>query len=151
MLFQGIEEEIDDRAPVIENFLKVSQALVQNAQPDDREDLSTEIEHVNEALNSIVIRTADRRRILETAEPLAKDYHENLLMLAEVIDEVENKLKSQRAFGAEPQKVNEEIEDIKVRIVRFFLRVLCRYSSKETFSRFFFFCTMNKACLLFPK
>ena len=135
LLFQGIEEEIDDRAPVIENFLKVSQALVQNAQPDDREDLSTEIEHVNEALNSIVIRTADRRRILETAEPLAKDYHENLLMLAEVIDEVENKLKSQRAFGAEPQKVNEEIEDIKVRIVRF----LCRYRSKETFSRFCFF------------
>lgn len=72
---------------------------------------------MNAALNTIVATTADRRRILETAEPLAKDYHDNLLMLAEVISEVENKLKNQRAFGAEPEKIDEEAEEIKVRVI----------------------------------
>lgn len=115
--FQGIEEEIDDRVQVIENFTKVSECLVQNAQPDQKADLSREIAHVNAALNTIVSTTADRRRTLETAEPLAKDYHDNLLMLAEVIAEVENKLKNQRAFGAEPEKIDEEAEEIKVRVV----------------------------------
>ena len=115
--FQGIEEEIDDRAQVIENFTKVSECLVQNAQPDQKVDLLREIAHVNAALNTIVSTTADRRRTLETAEPLAKDYHDNLQMLAEVIAEVENKLKNQRAFGAEPKKIDEEAEEIKVRVV----------------------------------
>lgn len=69
---------------------------------------------MTEALNSIVTRTADRRRILENVEPLAKEYHDALQTLAEVIAEVENKLHTQRAFGAEPEKIEEEIEEIKV-------------------------------------
>ena len=113
---QDIQDEITDRAPVIENFVKVSEVLVQNAQPGDKEDLTREVNHVTEALNSIVTRTADRRKALETAEPLAGDYHNTLEMLAEVISEVENKLNTQRAFGAEPEKINEEIEEVKVRL-----------------------------------
>ena len=69
---------------------------------------------MTEALNSIVTRTADRRKILEDVEPLAKDYHSALQALAEVIAEVENKLNTQRAFGAEPEKVTEEIQEVKV-------------------------------------
>ena len=69
---------------------------------------------MTEALNSIVTRTADRRRILEAAEPLAEKYHNTLQILAEVIAEVESKLNTQRAFGAEPEKINEEIEEVKV-------------------------------------
>lgn len=113
---QDIEDEISDRAPIIENFNKVSEVLVQNAQPGDKEDLLREVNHVTEALNSIVTRTADRRRILEAAEPLAEKYHNTLQMLAEVITEVESKLNTQRAFGAEPEKINEEIEEVKVGI-----------------------------------
>lgn len=88
---------------------------MQNAQPGDKEDLTREVNHVTEAFNSIVTRTADRRKALETAEPLARDYPNTLQMLAEVIAEVENKLNTQRAFGAEPEKINEEIEEVKVR------------------------------------
>jgi len=113
---QDIEDEITDRAPVIENFAKVSEILVQNAHPDDKEDLSREVHHVTEALNSIVTRVADWRQILENVEPLAQEYHDALQTLAEVIADVENKLNTQRAFGAEPEKIQEEIEEVKVRI-----------------------------------
>lgn len=140
--FQGIEEEIDDRAQVIENFTKVSECLVQNAQPDQKADLSREIAHVNAALNTIVSTTADRRRTLETAEPLAKDYHDNLLMLAEVIAEVENKLKNQRAFGAEPKKIDEEAEEIKVRVV--LLNDLIALSCSFLRSQFFLLPAANR-------
>lgn len=140
--FQGIEEEIDDRAQVIENFTKVSECLVQNAQPDQKVDLSREIAHVNAALNTIVSTTADRRRTLETAEPLAKDYHDNLQMLAEVIAEVENKLKNQRAFGAEPKKIDEEAEEIKVRVV--LLNDLIALSCSFLRSQFFMLPAANR-------
>lgn len=71
--------------------------------------------HVTEALNSIVDRTADRRKNLENVAPLAEEYHDALQKLSEVIAEVENKLNTQRAFGAEPEEIKEEIEEIQVR------------------------------------
>ncbi len=70
---------------------------------------------MTEALNSIVDRTADRRRNLENVLPLADEYHDDLQKLAEVISKVEDKLNKQRAFGAEPKNIKEEIEEIKVR------------------------------------
>lgn len=70
---------------------------------------------MTEALNSIVDMTADRRRNLENVLPLADEYHEDLQKLAEVISKVEDKLNTQRAFGAEPENIKEEIEEIKVR------------------------------------
>ena len=70
---------------------------------------------MTEALNSIVDRTADRRRSLENVAPLADEYYDALQHLSEVISKVENKLNTQRAFGAEPEKIQEEIEEIKVR------------------------------------
>lgn len=112
---QNIEDEIADRAPIIENFTKVSEVLVQNAQPGDKQDLSREIHHVTEALSSIVDMTADRRRTLENVLPLADKYYNDLEKLAEVISKLEDKLNTQRAFGAKPENINEEIEEIKVR------------------------------------
>lgn len=112
---QNIEDEIADRAPIIENFTKVSEVLVQNAQPGDKQDLSREIHHVTEALSSIVEMTADRRRTLENVLPLADRYYNDLDKLAQVISKLEDKLNTQRAFGAEPENIKEEIEEIKVR------------------------------------
>lgn len=112
---QNIEDEIADRAPIIENFTKVSEVLVQNAQPGDKQDLSREIHHVTEALSSIVDMTADRRRTLENVLPLADKYYNDLENLAQVISKLEDKLNTQRAFGAEPENIKEEIEEIKVR------------------------------------
>lgn len=112
---QNIEDEIADRAPIIENFTKVSEVLVQNAQPGDKQDLSREIHHVTEALSSIVDMTADRRRTLENVLPLADKYYNDLEKLAQVISKLEDKLNTQRAFGAKPENINEEIEEIKVR------------------------------------
>lgn len=112
---QNIEDEIADRAPIIENFTKVSEVLVQNAQPGDKQDLSREIHHVTEALSSIVDMTADRRRTLENVLPLADKYYNDLENLARVISKLEDKLNTQRAFGAKPENINEEIEEIKVR------------------------------------
>ena len=112
---QNIEDEIADRAPIIENFTKVSEVLVQNAQPGDKQDLSREIHHVTEALSSIVDMTTDRRRTLENVLPLADKYYNDLEKLAQVISKLEDKLNTQRAFGAKPENINEEIEEIKVR------------------------------------
>lgn len=113
---QNIEDEIADRAPIIENFSKVSEVLVQNAQPGDKEDLSREIHHVTEALSSIVDVSADRRRTLENVLPLADEYYDDLEKLAQVISKVEDMLNTQRAFGAEPENIKEEIEEIKVKL-----------------------------------
>lgn len=113
---QNIEDEIADRAPIIENFSKVSEVLVQNAQPGDKEDLSREIHHVTEALSSIVDMSADRRRTLENVLPLADEYYDDLEKLAQVISKVEDMLNTQRAFGAEPENIKEEIEEIKVKL-----------------------------------
>lgn len=120
---QTIEDEIADRAPIIENFTKVSETLVQNAQPGDQQDLSREIHHVNEALSSIVHMTADRRRTLENVLPLADEYYNDLEKLAQVISKVEDQLNTQRAFGAEPGSIKEEIEEIKVRLWPFICSV----------------------------
>lgn len=116
---KDIEDEIADRAPIIENFTKVSEVLVQTAQPGDKEELSREVNHVTQALSSIVDRAADRRRSLENIAPLADDFHDALQNLSEVISKVEDKLNIQRAFGAEPEKIQEEIEKIK-RVQRLF-------------------------------
>lgn len=113
---QNIEDEIADRAPIIENFSKVSEVLVQNAQPGDKEDLSREIHHVTEALSSIVDVSADRRRTLENVLPLADEYYDDLEKLAQVISKVEDMLNTQRAFGAESENIKEEIEEIKVKL-----------------------------------
>ena len=118
-LSQNVEDEIADRAPIIENFTKVSEILVQNAQPGDKQDLSREIHHVTEALSSIVNMTADRRRTLENVLPLADEYYNDLEKLAQVISKVEHQLNTQRAFGAEPESIKEEIEEIKVRLCTF--------------------------------
>lgn len=83
---------------------------------------------MTEALSSIVDRTADRRRSLENVAPLADDFHDALQNLSEVISKIEDKLNTQRAFGVEPEKIQEEIEKIKVRLsqkVRS-LRGLCK-------------------------
>ena len=113
---QNIEDEIADRAPIIENFTKVSEILVQNAQPGDTQDLSREIHHVTEALSSIVDMTADRRRTLENVLPRAEEYYSDLEKLAQLISKVEDQLNTQRAFGAEPESIKGEIEEIKVRL-----------------------------------
>lgn len=123
LLSQNIEDEIADRAPIIENFTKVSEILVQNAQPGDKQDLSREIHHVTEALSSIVNMTADRRRTLENVLPLADEYYNDLEKLAQVISKVEDQLNTQRAFGAEPESIKEEIEEIKVRLCTFIYSV----------------------------
>ena len=71
---------------------------------------------MTEALSSIVDMTADRRRTLENVLPLADEYYNDLEKLAQVISKVEDQLNTQRAFGAEPESIKEEIEDIKVRL-----------------------------------
>ena len=71
---------------------------------------------MTQALSSIVDRAADRRRSLENIAPLADDFHDALQNLSEVISKVEDKLNTQRAFGAEPEKIQEEVEKIKVRL-----------------------------------
>lgn len=60
--------------------------------------------------------TADRRRTLENVLPLADEYYNDLEKLVQVISKVEDQLNRQRAFGAEPESIKEEIEDIKVRL-----------------------------------
>ena len=61
---------------------------MQNAHPSDEGDLSREVNQVNKALNSIFAETADRRKILEGVEPLAKDYHSALQALGEMLNKV---------------------------------------------------------------
>lgn len=87
---------------------------MQNAHPSDEGDLSREVNQVNKALNSIFAETADRRKILEDVEQLAKDYHSALQALGEVLNKVEHRLRIQRAFGAEPDRITEELEEVKV-------------------------------------
>ena len=69
---------------------------------------------MNKALKSIFAETADRRSILEDVEPLAKDYHSALQALGQLLNKVEHRLNIQRAFGAEPDRITEELDEVKV-------------------------------------
>ena len=85
-----------------------------NADPSDREELVREVNHVNEAWSYVSSKTADRQDKLERTEPLAKEHDNALHQLSEAIAQVEDKLNTQRAFGAEPEKISAEIQEIKV-------------------------------------
>lgn len=59
----------------------------------------------------------DRRGKIESVEPLAKKYHQELQKLAQVMSNAEATLDEQKFIGTEPGKVHDELEKVKVRLV----------------------------------
>ena len=111
---QEIQAEIIEQKPVVDNFVEVTEALVQNAAPEDRNDLNSEVDHVKGTLNDIDEKVTKRQEVLDQAAPLAENYHDALQELSALVVEMEKKLATRRAFGPEPEKITDEIAEIKV-------------------------------------
>ena len=88
--------------------------MVEHAPPEDLSALNGEVTPVLEALNDIEAKASGRQEVLDRTAPLAQDYQDALQALADLVQRMEDKVATRRAFGPEPEKVSEEIADIKV-------------------------------------
>lgn len=112
---KSLVKDVEDHKPIIENFVKVSEALVQKAPPEDRKHLEREVNHVIGAWDDINDQLKVRQQKEEEVKEEVEKYEKAKADLANIVDRLEKKFEEHKAFADEPQKIKQELQDIKVR------------------------------------
>lgn len=81
------------------------------AEAKEIEDELTDIKTVWYQMNTFL---QDRRNKITSVEPLAKKYQQALQSLAQVMKKTDDDLDDLEVIGAEPEKVREQLEKLKV-------------------------------------
>lgn len=121
---QSIANDVENHKPVIENFVEVTEALIQKAPPEDRKHLEREVNSVKGAWDDIDNQlTARQKKEEEVREEVGK-YEKAKADLANVVAQLEKKFDDQKAYADEPKNINQELQDIKVRFEHVLITIM---------------------------
>lgn len=114
---QNIEAEIEQYEPIFNKIFDIGEKAVNEtsgAEAKEIEDELTDIKTVWYQMNTFL---QDRRNKITSVEPLAKKYQQALQSLAQVMTKAEKTLDDLEVFGAEPERVREQLEGLRVGLI----------------------------------
>lgn len=121
---QNLANDVENHKPVIENFVEVTEALIQKAPPEDRKHLEREVNHVKGAWDDINDKVTARQKKEEEVKEEVGKYEKAKADIANIIAQLEKKFDEQKAFADEPKKIQQELQDIKVRLTHVLFTIM---------------------------
>ena len=115
---QNIEAEIEQYEPIFNKIFDIGEKAANEtsgAEAKEIEDELTDIKTVWYQMNTFL---QDRRNKITSVGPLAKKYQQALQSLAQVMTKAEKTLDDLEVFGAEPERVREQLEGIRVGLMK---------------------------------
>jgi soluble cytochrome b562 len=118
IFIQTLEAAIDEYEPIFNKIFDIGEKAVKEtsgAEAKEFEDELTDVKTVWYQLNTLL---QDRRNKIASVEPLAEKYQKALQSLAVTMTKTDQALDDLEVIGAEPEKVQEQLDTLRVCLLR---------------------------------
>ena len=120
---QNLEVDIKQYEPIFNKIFDIGEKAVKETSGPEAKEIEDELTDIKTVWYQLNTLLQDRRNKITSVEPLATKYQQALQSLAVKMAKTDKDLDDLEVVGAEPEKVREQLETLRVGLVtkRFYL------------------------------